>query len=45
MCVERAFRILLAMVLQHMLFSRKRLKHLAGDQGDTHVGLTSFESE
>ena len=27
------------------LFSRKQLKHLTGDQGDTHVGLTSFESE
>ena len=27
------------------LFSRKRLKHLTGDQGDTHVGLISSESE
>ena len=27
------------------LFSRKRLKHLTGDQGDTHVGLTSSKSE
>ena len=27
------------------LFSRNWLKHLAGDQRDTHVGLTSSESE
>ena len=27
------------------LFSRKRLKHLAGDQDNTHVGLTSSESK
>ena len=27
------------------LFNRKWLKHLARDQGDTHVGLTSSESE
>ena len=31
--------------IANSLFSRKRLKHLTGDQGDIHVGLTSSESE
>ena len=31
--------------IARFLFSRKQLKHLVEDQDDTHVGLTSSESE